>query len=103
MVDERNTMTADAQNATDKGKSMILLQGLKVYPKAIGWSVLFLTAIVMEGYDVVLMASFFAFPMFREKYGDLQPNGSYELSASWQAGPWHAPRRIPDAQCHLCG
>ena len=75
-----------AQVATEKEHAMSLWQGIKLYPKAIGWSVLLSTAIVMEGYDVVLMGSFFAFPAFQKKYGDQQPDGSYQLSAPWQAG-----------------
>ncbi|PNY29695.1 General alpha-glucoside permease [Tolypocladium capitatum] len=76
----------DAQLATAKEHSMSLWQGLKLYPRAIGWSVLFSTAIVMEGYDVVLMGSFYAFPEFNKRYGTLQPDGTYQLSAPWQAG-----------------
>jgi SP family general alpha glucoside:H+ symporter-like MFS transporter len=33
-----------------------------------------------------LVSNFFAFPQFNQKYGDLQPDGSYELSAAWQSG-----------------
>lgn len=76
----------DAQIATAKEHSMSLWQGLKLYPRAIGWSVLLSSAIIMEGYDVVLMGSFYAFPAFNQKYGTLQPDGSYQLSAAWQAG-----------------
>ncbi|KND87113.1 Maltose permease MAL31 [Tolypocladium ophioglossoides CBS 100239] len=76
----------DAKVATAKEHSMSLWQGLKLYPRAIGWSVIFSTAIVMEGYDVVLMGSFFAFPEFNKKFGTLQPDGTYQLSAAWQAG-----------------
>jgi SP family general alpha glucoside:H+ symporter-like MFS transporter len=76
----------DAQAATAKEHSMSLWQGLKLYPKAIAWSVLLSTAIVMEGYDVVLMGSFYAMDSFKKQYGTLQPDGSYEMSASWQAG-----------------
>jgi SP family general alpha glucoside:H+ symporter-like MFS transporter len=76
----------DAQTATAKEHSMSLLQGLKLYPKAIAWSILLSTAIVMEGYDVVLMGSFYAMDSFNKQYGNLQPDGSYGLSASWQAG-----------------
>ena len=72
-------MAADAQAATEKEHTMTLWQGIKLYPKAIGWSLLFSTVIIMEGYDVVLMGSFYAYPTFCEKYGDLQPDGSYEL------------------------
>ena len=75
-----------AEVATAKEHTMSLWQGIRLYPKAIGWSVLLSTAIVMEGYDVVLMGSFYAFPPFQKKYGNLQPDGSYQLSAPWQAG-----------------
>lgn len=76
----------NAQAATEKEHTMSLLEGIKQYPRAIGWSILFSTALVMEGYDVVLMGSFYAHPAFQRKYGDLQPDGSYELSAAWQSG-----------------
>jgi SP family general alpha glucoside:H+ symporter-like MFS transporter len=39
----------DAQVATTKEHSMSLWKGVKLYPKAIGWSILLSTAIVMEG------------------------------------------------------
>lgn len=39
----------DAKLATDKEKNMTLLQGIKLYPKAVAWSVLISTCIVMEG------------------------------------------------------
>lgn len=77
--DETAQMISDAQAATTKEHSMTLWQGLKLYPKAIGWSVIFSAAIIMEGYDVVLMGSFYAYPTFQQKYGNLQPDGSYEL------------------------
>jgi SP family general alpha glucoside:H+ symporter-like MFS transporter len=64
---------------------MTLWQGLKLYPKAVGWSAFLSTAIIMEGYDVVLMASFFAYPSFQAKYGELLADGTYGLTAAWQA------------------
>lgn len=44
-----------AKAATDNERSMTLLQGIKLYPKAVGWSMLLSTCIVMEGYDLVLL------------------------------------------------
>lgn len=81
-----STIADDAQTATAKEHSMSLWKGLKLYPKAVGWSVLLSTAIVMEGYDVVLLGSFYAYPAFNQKYGELQADGSYSLTASWQTG-----------------
>ncbi|KAL5117099.1 hypothetical protein ACEQ8H_005058 [Pleosporales sp. CAS-2024a] len=77
---------SDARHATEKEHSMTLLQGIKLYPKAIGWSVLISTCIVMEGYDVCLLNNFFGFPQFKRKYGERLPNGTYEISAAWQSG-----------------
>lgn len=40
----------EAKQATNQEHQMSLWQGIKLYPKAIGWSVLLSTAIIMEGY-----------------------------------------------------
>lgn len=40
----------------------------------------------MEGFDVVLLGNFYALPQFQQAYGDLQPGGGYQISATWQAG-----------------
>jgi SP family general alpha glucoside:H+ symporter-like MFS transporter len=78
--------TADANKATESEQNMTLKQGLKLYPKAIAWSVLLSAAIIMEGFDKVLIANLFAVPAFKQKYGSLLPDGTYELTAAWQAG-----------------
>jgi len=36
--------------------------------------------------DGVLMGSFYAYPAFQAKYGQLLPDGTVGLSAPWQAG-----------------
>jgi SP family general alpha glucoside:H+ symporter-like MFS transporter len=77
---------SDARLATEKEHKMTLMQGIRLYPKAIGWSVLISTCIVMEGYDVCLLNNFFGFPQFKRKYGSQLPDGTYEIPAKWQAG-----------------
>lgn len=44
-----NEMTANARRATEKEQKMSLIQGVKLYPKAVAWSMLISTCIVMEG------------------------------------------------------
>ncbi|KAE8141908.1 general substrate transporter [Aspergillus pseudotamarii] len=78
--------SAEAQAAIAKEREMTLWEALRLYPKAVGWSLLFSCAIIMEGYDVVLIGSFLAFPAFNEKYGHLMSDGTYGLEAKWQAG-----------------
>jgi MFS transporter, SP family, general alpha glucoside:H+ symporter len=62
-------LSSEAKDATDQEHSMSFMQAIKLYPKAVGWSMLLSTAIIMEGYDVVLLSSFYALPQFNEKYG----------------------------------
>lgn len=113
-----NDMFANASAATDKEHRMTLMEGLRLYPKAIGWSALISTLCAMEGYDVSLIGNFCTFPVhpsrqwhmrctcsscyrfaedmllicvdafepFSRKYGELTSTGTYEVSASWQAG-----------------
>lgn len=59
---------------------------MRLYPKAVAWSMLISTCIVMEGYQTCLLSNFYAFPEFQRKFGERQSDGSYQLSAAWQAG-----------------
>jgi SP family general alpha glucoside:H+ symporter-like MFS transporter len=76
----------NAKSATEKERKMSLWQGIKLYPKAVGWSVLISTCIAMEGYDVCLLSNFYGFPQFQRKYGEQLPDGSWQITAPWQAG-----------------
>ncbi|KAL3476210.1 general substrate transporter [Aspergillus californicus] len=80
----------EAQAALDKEHNMTLWEALKIYRKAVAWSILFSCAIIMEGYDVVLIGSFFGYPAFNKKYGVLQSDGDYGLEAKWQAAMTNA-------------
>ena len=46
----------DAGLATAKEHSLSLRSALKVYPKAITWSILLSMAVIMEGFDTVLVS-----------------------------------------------
>ena len=65
---------------------MSALSALKIYPKAVAWSLLLSTAVIMEGYDVVLIANFYALLQFNKKYGTLTADGTYQVSAPWKSG-----------------
>lgn len=53
-----NNVIHGARAAAEKERNMTLLQGLRLYPKAVAWSVLISTCIVMEGYDITLVNNF---------------------------------------------
>ncbi|OAL49126.1 maltose permease MAL61 [Pyrenochaeta sp. DS3sAY3a] len=85
-VPDIKQVTHDASKATHSEQNMSLLQGLRLYPKAVAWSVLLSAAIIMEGFDKVLIANLMAVPAFKEKFGSQLPDGSFEVTAAWQAG-----------------
>lgn len=74
-----------AQQATDAEHNMKLIEGIRKYPKACLWSLLFSSALIMEGFDKAFITAFFAFPPFQERYGKLQKTGEYEIPAPLQA------------------
>lgn len=55
-------MVLNASRATEKEHKMSLWQGIKLYPKAVAWSILISTCICMEGYDVCLLSNFCTSP-----------------------------------------
>ncbi|KAL2811447.1 general substrate transporter [Aspergillus granulosus] len=60
---------------------------IKVYRKAVFWSIFVSTSIIMEGYDISLIGSFYAYPSFRKKYGEYHDSeAGYQISSAWQAG-----------------
>ncbi|KAL2127902.1 hypothetical protein VTI74DRAFT_10001 [Chaetomium olivicolor] len=76
-----------AKQAAEEEHSLSFLAAIRKYPKAVVWSALLSTSIIMEGYDIVLMGSFFAQPSFSARYGDYDAaTDMYQISASWQNG-----------------
>lgn len=70
---------ADLEIATVQEHELGFFEAVKLYPKAICWSVVMSTALIMEGYDTALLKSLFALPSFLKAYGG-------NISAPWQAG-----------------
>lgn len=76
----------EAKNAAEAEQSMTFLQAIKLYPKAVGWSVLLSSALIMEGYDLALLSSLYASPEFSKKYGEPGSEDKWEVTAPWQSG-----------------
>jgi hypothetical protein len=57
-------LSADSKDATDYETSMSVRTALKLYRKGVLWSLLMSTAIIMEGYDVILLGNFYGLPSF---------------------------------------
>lgn len=86
-VEDYDALVHDAAEATENQEKMGLLQAIKTYPNAIGWSALLSLAIVMEGYDTLLLGNFYAQPAFARRYGHCsEVTGRCEIPANWQTG-----------------
>ena len=78
-------LSTEAKAATEAEHAMTVREAIKSYPKAVFWSMFFSTAVAMEGYDLVLIGAFYAYPTFRMKYG-VEKDGKWQIPAPWQAG-----------------
>ncbi|KAI9158147.1 Maltose permease [Paramyrothecium foliicola] len=80
-------IATEARQAAEAEQNMSLWQALKTYPRAVLWSVLFSTTLIMEGYDLALLGNLYASAPFNEKYGTwVESTGKYQVSAAWQSG-----------------
>ncbi len=48
-------LVKEAKLAHDREAQMTFKQAIKTYPKAVGWSLILSTALIMEGYDTALL------------------------------------------------
>lgn len=84
---DKQQLADEARHASAREQNMTLWAALKLYPKAVGWSMLLSSTLIMEGYDLALLGSLYASPVFNEKFGDLNPDtGEHSVSAAWQSG-----------------
>lgn len=75
---------SEAKEAADLEKNMPVWTAIKVYRKAVMWSILISMCIIQEGYDIVLINGLIAMPSFQKRYGNFYPGIGYEISAKWQ-------------------
>ncbi|GAA5890472.1 hypothetical protein JCM8208_004884 [Rhodotorula glutinis] len=85
-LDDYDAVVEEAKIATAAQHSLTLREGFRRYPAAMAWSILLSSALIMNGFDIVLMGSFFGMPQFTRKYGVQLPSGAYTITAAWQAG-----------------
>ncbi|RYP80610.1 hypothetical protein DL770_006158 [Monosporascus sp. CRB-9-2] len=83
---EDSALAAEAKHAADVERHMTLWRAIKLYPHAIGWSMLLSSTLIMEGYDLALLSSLYASDVFNEKFGHYsEEDGRFLVSAGWQS------------------
>lgn len=76
-----------ARDDNNDEHNLTMREAFKKYPGAVFWSVAVSGAIIMEGYDIILISSLYAQSAFQEKYGNWYPEiQQYQLSGPWQIG-----------------
>jgi hypothetical protein len=79
----KDRLLQGAKAATENEQNMTLMQGIRLYPKAIAWSILISTCIVMEGYDICLINNFCKCSLSPISGAPKQPPWA-ELMETWQ-------------------
>lgn len=73
-----------ARTATSTERKVTFLGGCRLYPKAMAWSIFISSTLIMEGYDTLLITSFFGIPAFRRAYGASTPDSGYDIPPHWK-------------------
>ncbi|KAJ7764394.1 maltose permease [Mycena metata] len=80
-------VTHDAAKADEAEHNMPIREAFRIHKKAVFWSVVLSAALIMEGYDVVVIGSFYEQPAFLKRFGVVNPaTGQKLIPAPWQSG-----------------
>ncbi|PYH95632.1 general substrate transporter [Aspergillus ellipticus CBS 707.79] len=76
-----------AQQSDAADRNLTVLQAVRKYKKAVFWAMFLSTSLVMEGYDLVIITSFYGQTQFQNRFGIADPaTGTKTIPASWQSG-----------------
>ncbi|CRK36962.1 hypothetical protein BN1723_015154 [Verticillium longisporum] len=79
-------IASEAKQAADAEQNMTVLQAIKAYPKAIAWSVLLSSTLIMEGYDLALLGNLYGNSHFTNRASPTVPAPVRSLASSLPAG-----------------
>ncbi|CEL11594.1 hypothetical protein ASPCAL14695 [Aspergillus calidoustus] len=76
-----------AQQSDEEDRKLTIRQAVVKYKKAVLWAMFLSTSLVMEGYDLVLVSSFYGQTQFKERFGVYDEASKQKLiPAEWQSG-----------------
>lgn len=79
-------LVTQAQTNADFDSKLTVMEALKKHKKAVFWAMILSTSLIMEGYDLVIINSFYGQPQFQRRFGEQIAPGKWAISASWQSG-----------------
>ncbi|CAK7223835.1 hypothetical protein SBRCBS47491_005342 [Sporothrix bragantina] len=77
-----------ARDSYDADAKLTLWEAVKKYKKAVFWAFFLSTSLIMEGYDLVIITSFYGQSQFKNRFGTaIDPaTGKPLITAEWQSG-----------------
>ncbi|KAF7313085.1 Maltose permease [Mycena kentingensis (nom. inval.)] len=86
-IDNYDEVVKNAAESDAKEHSQTIREAFRIHKRAVFWSVVLSAALIMEGYDVVVIASFYGHPAFLNRFGVVNPaTGERVIPAEWQSG-----------------
>ncbi|CAK5266568.1 unnamed protein product [Mycena citricolor] len=85
-IDNYAEVIKDAAAADAADHKLSVREAFRIYRKAVIWSALLSAALIMDGYDVVVIASFYEQPAFLKRFGVTDNAGHRTIPAPWQSG-----------------
>lgn len=77
-------LLASAEEADRIDHELTIRQALRKYKVAIFWAMLLSCALIMEGYDVVVIGSFYGQPQFIKRFGSVGSDGVMAIQGESQ-------------------
>ncbi|KAJ4854777.1 sugar transporter domain-containing protein [Trichoderma breve] len=76
-----------AQQSDAADRLLTIREALSKYKRAVFWAMFLSTSLIMEGYDLVIITSFYGQTQFQDRFGQVDPStGKKYISAPWQSG-----------------
>ncbi|KAK2596063.1 hypothetical protein N8I77_013571 [Diaporthe amygdali] len=84
--DRTHDLIRQAQEADAADRQLTIKEAIKKYKKACFWAMILSTSLVMEGYDLVIITSFYGQTQFQNRFGTYDAaSDSHVISAQWQS------------------
>ena len=82
---ENVTSYNSVEDSEDEKRNLPLIQSCKVYPRVVGYCFGLTTVILLWGYDLVIVGTIQALPVFQRDYGVLHGENDWIIPAMWLA------------------
>ena len=80
---ENVTTYSSVEDAEEEKRNLPLIESCKLYPRIVGYCFGLTTVVLLWGYDLVIVGTIQALPVFQRDYGVLLKGNDYIIPAMW--------------------